>query len=119
MAFETKTLVGSDGIPYFQSVDHTLRGGAVLDDSFSGDTVKAGTAVYVDEQTRIAEIETTEGDPSASNANGLVLNEVKNVEGNVVDVVIAGIVYEERIPAQGKTEEVKAALPTIIYSKSK
>lgn len=112
-----KKNIGDGGIPIFQSVDHTLRGGATLDATglTAGAILKAGTPMYVNEATRKATVAVTTS--GKSNAVGLLYEDVI-VEANAnVDVVIEGIVYENRIPAVA--DEVKAALQgQIIFSKS-
>lgn len=114
-----KKNIGDGGIPIFQSVDHTLRGGATLDATglTAGAILKAGTPMYVNEATRKATVAVTDKTSGESNAVGLLYEDVI-VEANAnVDVVIEGIVYENRIPAVA--DEVKAKLQgLIIFSKS-
>lgn len=113
-----KKTIGNGGIPVFQAVNHTLRGGATLDATglTAGAILKAGTPMSVDEATRKATVAVTDR-LGKSNAVGLLYEDVV-IEANAnVDVVIDGIVYENRIDAVAN--EVKSALQgQIIFSKS-
>lgn len=120
MALEPiKSNVGSTYIPIFQAVDHTLRGGAVLDATglTAGEILKAGTPMYVNEATRKAVKATIDGVSNKSNANGLLYEDVVIEANAFVDVVIEGIVYENRID-EVADEHKEALQGLIIFSKS-
>ena len=108
---------GNAGIPIFQVIDNTLRGGAVLTGQTDGATIKAGTAIAVDEATRKATVAVVDAE-TGSNATGLLLRDVTFVADgeNVIDVVIVGIVYQNRIPESAV--EHAEVLPRITFSKS-
>ena len=109
-----KKTSGAPTKPIFQKVLETARGGFALDVTglTAGDTIPAGTVIAFDEATRKAKLANEDG----SDAKGLLYEDVKVVKGIPVDVVTRGTVYENRIPEV--SDEIKAALPLIIFSKS-
>lgn len=115
MSIQPVKTSGTAGIPIFQVIDNTLRGGAVLTGQADGAVIEAGTVLAVDEATREATVAVAGAD---SGATGLLLRDVTFVEDgeNIVDVVIVGIVYENRIPEVDADH--KADLPRITFSKS-
>ena len=109
-----KKVKGASVKPIFQKVLETARGGFSLDATglTAGDTIPAGTAIAFDEATRKAKLANVDG----TDAKGLLYEDVKVVNGTPLDVVLRGTVYENRIPVV--SDEIKAALPLIIFSKS-
>lgn len=110
-----KTNTSGTGIPIFQAVDHTLRGGLTLDATglTAGDILKAGTPIAADETTRKAKVAKADG----TDVTGLLYEDVVIEPNANIDVVIEGIVYENRIDAVAAP--VKTALKgSIIFSKS-
>ncbi|MDV3750652.1 hypothetical protein CMU19_04495 [Elizabethkingia anophelis] len=111
----TKTS-GTPAIPIYQKVLETARGGFKLDVTglTAGTIIKAGTPIAFDESTRLAKkAKVTTG---ASDAKGLLYEDVVVGSNSFVDVVTRGTVYENRIPTV--EAEHKTALPLIIFSKS-
>lgn len=123
MSIQPVKTEGLGGQIYFQTIDNTLRGGVALVDGLAdakltdGQVIPAGTAIAVDEVTREATLAVVDAE-DGSNATGLLLREVTFTEDgeNIIDVVIVGIVYQNRIPENAVDHA--EALPRITFSKS-
>lgn len=117
---EQKKVEGVGGIPIFQKVLETNRGGFSLDASglTEGDVLRAGTPIAFDEETRIA----TKANLDGTDVGGLLYDDVIIEEGAPIAVVVRGTVYFNRIEDllgdAGNQTAIADALPLIIFSKS-
>ncbi len=106
----------SAGIPIWQSKNtQVAQGGFTLTGSPNTE-IPAGTVIACDEEARTASVVSAVGEMKA--VNGLLYSTVTTDENGNIDVAVAlrGTVYENRIPEV--SEEIKAKLPLIIFSKS-
>ncbi len=107
----------SAGIPIWQSKNtQVAQGGFTLIGGTPNTEIPAGTVIACDEETRTASVVSAVDEMKA--VNGLLYSTVTTDENGNIDVAVAlrGTVYENRIPEI--SEEVKAKLPLIIFSKS-
>lgn len=100
--------------PVFQTMHESAQGGFTLDITglTVGANVPAGTAVVLNEATRMAKPVTADSDTPG----GLVYFDVVVKAGAQVAVVRRGTVYARRIPTLSAT--LRAKLPNIIFSES-
>ncbi len=113
----TKKKTVNAGIPIWQSKNtQVAQGGFTLVGGTPNTEIPAGTVIACDEETRTASIVSAVEDMKA--VNGLLYSTVVTDENGNIDVavVLRGTVYENRIPQV--SEEIKAKLPLIIFSKS-
>ena len=103
------------GIPVFQKVLETARGGFSLDITglTKGDILPAGTPMTYDGATRKAK----KANANGSDVKGLLYVPVKIEEDTTVSIVTRGTVYENRITG-GVAEAIKSKLPLIIFDDS-
>lgn len=105
---------GTRGIPIFQKVLETARGGFSLDITglTVGTILKAGTPMTYSGDTRLAKKANVDG----SDAKGLLYEDVTIQENAPVAIVTRGTVYNKRIDAV--PAPVKTALKLIIFDDS-
>ena len=92
----------------------TAQGGFAFDTTglTPGTVLPAGTPMTFDESTRTAKAAKADG----TDVKGLLFTDVTVGQDDSLSVLIRGTVYERRIPAV--SNEIKAALPLIVFSQS-
>lgn len=103
------------GIPIFQKVIETARGGFTLDIEglTAGKILPAGTPMTYDGATRKAKKANTNG----SDVKGLLYTDVKIDKDSTVAIVTRGTVYEKRL-AEVVSTQIKNKLPLIVFDDS-
>lgn len=103
------------GIPVFQKVLETARGGFSLDIAglTKGEILPAGTPMTYDGATRKAK----KANANGSDVKGLLYIPVKIEDGATVSIVTRGTVYEKRL-TEAPSAQIKAKLSLIIFDDS-